>query len=553
MIYRILLVDDEVAILDWLEYLINENFGETVEVYKTTNPIVAFKMLSTAKFDIAVLDINMPVISGISMLNEMNEKYPETKIIFLTGSKEFEYARKALNTQVIVYVLKIEDDDVLLQALNKAMTIIKEDIQRQQLIESAKRKLDEITPMLKREFIIRLVQGLISPNEVKVYDKVLIKFNIFPEKPMCLLICSVSNNMRGKPIIDRINSLFTASLALEESMNKYFTYEYAMADETSLVWLIQNNNGLMWNEEAYSMLRAVLENTQTIYNRNTQDNLIFIYGKKLKVLNEIPEYYMKIRPLLGYAISDNHVVLTDEDLQDKWNQPNEIRTDLDYESSFTKAPILQRLLEQGQKEEFFSVLNSMLVYMQSLSDMDNPSVAETFMTVSGVLISYMNKTGILEKVSIKFPVNKLYSMGMYGTVKDASEYFSLVSNYIFEIQNCKKATRSEHVIEIARDYIMEHLNEDLSLIMLADKIYLNPSYFSVLFKAKTGMNVSQFIKKERIRKAKSLLQDKKYRINEIARLVGYNNPAYFTKFFKSQMSISPQEYRDNGLMKYKSI
>lgn len=553
MIYKILLVDDEVAIVDWLQYLISESLGESVEVYKTTNPFIALKMLSTAKFDIAVLDINMPAMSGIHLLDEMADKYPETKIIFLTGFQQFEYARKALNRQVIAYVLKDEEDDILLEALNKAMTIIKEDIEQQELIESAKRKLNATAPMLKKEFIMRLVQGLISPNEVKEYDKVVIKFNVSPEKPMCLLICTISNNMRGQSIVDRINSLFTAGLALEEAMSKYFVYEYTMIDENSLVWLIQNKDGREWGEESYSSLRAVFENTQIIYNRNTQDNLIFIYGKKAKVLDEVSEYYMKIRPLLGYAISDNHVVLTDEDLNDKWNQPNEIRNDLEHDSSFNKAPILQRLLEQGEKDEYFSVLEDMLLLMKSLPNMNNPSAAEAFMTVSGVLLSYMNKTSILEKVSIKFPVNKLYYMGMHQTGKDASEYLFLVSSYLFQVQSSRKATRSEHIIDIARDYIIEHLNEELSLIMLADKVYLNPSYFSVLFKTKTGMNVSEFIKNERIKKAKSLLQDKKYRINEIAKMIGYNNAAYFTKFFKAQMGISPQEYRDNVLMQHKLI
>lgn len=53
-------------------------------------------------------------------------------------------------------------------------------------------------------------------------------------------------------------------------------------------------------------------------------------------------------------------------------------------------------------------------------------------------------------------------------------------------------------VDLAMNYIIEHLDEDLSLIMLADKVYLNPSYFSYLFKVKTGVNVSEFIKNERL-------------------------------------------------------
>ena len=55
----------------------------------------------------------------------------------------------------------------------------------------------------------------------------------------------------------------------------------------------------------------------------------------------------------------------------------------------------------------------------------------------------------------------------------------------------------------------------------------------------------QFIMKKRIYNAEMLLQNQHYSINEIARIVGYDNPLYFSRIFQKTKGISPSEYRKN--------
>jgi two-component system response regulator YesN len=94
-----------------------------------------------------------------------------------------------------------------------------------------------------------------------------------------------------------------------------------------------------------------------------------------------------------------------------------------------------------------------------------------------------------------------------------------------------------------KEYIENHLYEDINLTTIAAKFYLNPSYLSQLFKNETGENYVDFLMRVKIEKAKKLLKDKNLRIQEISELVGYTDSKYFGQLFKKQVGILPSEYR----------
>ena len=61
----------------------------------------------------------------------------------------------------------------------------------------------------------------------------------------------------------------------------------------------------------------------------------------------------------------------------------------------------------------------------------------------------------------------------------------------------------------------------------------------------TGITPKQFILQKRINNAETLLQNKQYSIKEIAQIIGYDNPLYFSRIFQRTIGISPSEYRKN--------
>lgn len=97
---------------------------------------------------------------------------------------------------------------------------------------------------------------------------------------------------------------------------------------------------------------------------------------------------------------------------------------------------------------------------------------------------------------------------------------------------------------VVNPYIEQHLADDLSLETLADHVYLHPNYLSRLYKQIAGTRISDRIKQMRLDKAKRLLANPRLKIQEVATSVGFESAHYFTKVFKKELHMTPQEYRE---------
>ena len=99
--------------------------------------------------------------------------------------------------------------------------------------------------------------------------------------------------------------------------------------------------------------------------------------------------------------------------------------------------------------------------------------------------------------------------------------------------------------EVCR-YINENYGQELSLDILAAKVYLNRDYLSRLFKKETGSNIVQYIRKVRMEKAKELLKETSLKVSAIAGIVGYPNSSYFVRAFCEYAGETPERYRERG-------
>lgn len=90
------------------------------------------------------------------------------------------------------------------------------------------------------------------------------------------------------------------------------------------------------------------------------------------------------------------------------------------------------------------------------------------------------------------------------------------------------------------------LQENLSLKMIADELYMNPTYLGRLFKDDVGEPFSSFLTKLRIQKATELLENVTLKVYEVSELVGFKDPAYFSLIFKKYMGMTPQEFQKHN-------
>lgn len=92
-------------------------------------------------------------------------------------------------------------------------------------------------------------------------------------------------------------------------------------------------------------------------------------------------------------------------------------------------------------------------------------------------------------------------------------------------------------------YILDHIGDsDLSVANVANHIYLNPIYLNRVFKKEKGINISQWIIKERMELASTLLLTTDKPAVDIAYQVGYNNYPYFSTVFKKYFNATPSQY-----------
>ncbi|WP_248927591.1 response regulator [Paenibacillus hamazuiensis] len=119
----------------------------------------------------------------------------------------------------------------------------------------------------------------------------------------------------------------------------------------------------------------------------------------------------------------------------------------------------------------------------------------------------------------------------------------LLSSGVAVMEPHVPASKGDETIQIALQYIRTHFHDNLSLEKVASIVYLNPIYFSQLFKQKTGTGYKDYVIQLRMERAKELLMSRDLRVADVAKLVGYDDIRHFTQVFRKKYNMTPTEYR----------
>ena len=140
--YKVLLVDDEYMITEGLKRLIPFDKWDMEVVATANHADDALDYVRERPVDIVISDVNMPDKTGLEMIGEMKELLPNAYYILLSGYQEFDYVKKALNLNVVDYLVKPVDKVELERLLEKIASQLGEtshepEILSQQLDEEA--------------------------------------------------------------------------------------------------------------------------------------------------------------------------------------------------------------------------------------------------------------------------------------------------------------------------------------------------------------------------------------------------------------------------------
>lgn len=124
--YRLLVADDEMIERAVLVQMLEEELGDQCQIFQAENGREALEIYEKEKIQIAILDIEMPGITGIQAAQKIREQDRDCCIIFLTAFDEFSYAKKAITIKALDYLLKPYDEKELLLVLDEAMRMVDE-------------------------------------------------------------------------------------------------------------------------------------------------------------------------------------------------------------------------------------------------------------------------------------------------------------------------------------------------------------------------------------------------------------------------------------------
>ncbi|GAQ00026.1 transcriptional regulator, AraC family [Leptolyngbya sp. NIES-2104] len=148
-------------------------------------------------------------------------------------------------------------------------------------------------------------------------------------------------------------------------------------------------------------------------------------------------------------------------------------------------------------------------------------------------------------LALKADIEAQYPAGrIFGESLATGLVIHLLKQYaVWQPRDRDDSQLSKPQLQKVSDYILDRLDQDLSLSELANVLNLSQYHFSRLFKQSTGMAPHQYLTRCRIDRAKQLLLNTQMSISEIAFAVGFNNHSSFTRLFRQLVGVTPKEFR----------
>ncbi len=275
---KLLLVDDEVYELAWLRKMFVES-GD-YDVYTALSGRQALACINEVPIDIMVSDIRMPGISGLTLAEQVQKNWPKCRIIFLSGYATFDYIYQA-NQNNVRYVLKTEDDDVILEAVNKErLNLLAERREEERLknryglritsiidqgdkaqitstfdelgikcmameqqeVENMYREiLREVLPYLAERNLSRIITQVSHPEKLSTWQEA---FNAL-KKVILGLVPSNEDDKDINQLLKQIHEYIEEHLSEELSLNRIATYFYYNPSYFSRLYSRATNESIM--------------------------------------------------------------------------------------------------------------------------------------------------------------------------------------------------------------------------------------------------------------------------------------------------------------------
>lgn len=521
--YKILIADDEGIVRESLKFIIDKDFNDC-EVYLAKSGRQAIELAEEHRPDIALLDIQMPGINGLSALREIRSIEPHIRALILTAFDNFDYAKEALELGATDYIMKPIERKKITEELTKLIHDIDMERQKRKDDLNIREKMEAVVPIIENGFVLSLIiqneygysgtqyRSLLNLTEEYGFITVFEWGEGFEkEAPGNPVGASVRAQKFAAQMSGQIRIFFKAYLSDMMGNKLIAAIPWTSAD-------MGYTERLRMIERMRSLVTSLKEMVGVDFKAGigSVQPWSTMFDSYQEALNALRHGMRKVTHI------DDLMVRNDAAKQ----QANLRRTMLE---------VLRRGDEAGTRREAEMLL---AWYM----DTRNSTEADAQMALLEILLEGCRIASEQGK-SVQSQAGK--ELLQASTPEEMRQIFTTaVLQLVRDI--AAQAPKQNSVIQLAKEYIQNNFTSELSLEKTAQQVMnISPYYFSKLFKEETGTNFSDYLTGLRIQKARELLRkDPDRNIKEISIEAGYSNPNYFSRIFKKCTGMTPTELRD---------
>ncbi|WP_337102546.1 response regulator [Paenibacillus sp. YIM B09110] len=540
--YKLILVDDEADVregvlseIDW-----EANGFQVIDVAE--NGREALEMVEKSMPDLIVTDIRMPFMDGLQLAEQIRRTYPSIKIIILTGFDEFEYARKAIHLNIQELVLKPFSVRDLLQALHKLKDILDAEMANRENVDSLQEHYRRSIPVLREQFLVSLMTRTLASPEI--HDKTE-RYNMSLEGCYyAVAIMQLDNLAIEREAQDANRSRFDFELQsfavrniAEEILLRHEAsgYVFQHNDSVVLLQISQGDHIDSVHTNSFRLLEDIRINVEKYIRRSITIGL----GRAKPQLSAIKYAYTDAVTALDYRILlGNNRIIAIEDVESRANVP--IHFDELQEQAFL------RCLKVGTTEEMESIVDNLFAPLVTAGALCSYQDAQIFLLQ---IVTAMLKSS---QEPVREPSERPANNSDW--VKEITQVSSILEAKSWVISTCAaimsriandRLTAYHSLVEQACAYTKAHFaDSEISIAKLCAHLHISSGYFSSIFKREKKMTFVNYLLHIRMEAAKEMLLTTDKKAFEIAELVGYADPNYFSFSFKKQVGMSPKDYRN---------
>ena len=504
----VMLVDDENLFLE--DLLSIYNWGENgFEVVATAhNGREAWSFFQKYKPQIVITDIKMPDVDGLDLITQIHDSGAKTKLILLTAYDDFNYAKQAIQNKVEGYILK---QDISEKLLNVTLTKLKNEI----LSETTQSRI--LMNSLVSDMFYR-VQSTISAGEKSS------EFNSFCKQLFyCFFIeMDLPLTSKSRPIESNLDFIFSTCTRLFTPKGTCFSL-----DSNRVLLVIDQKIGDQLDAE--SSPQDISDKLLVALKMNDISHTIYYFNKQIS-LTGAREFFAK-HPYtfiykyfsgVGKSYNINNIRI-----------PTLIKEVVEIDSA-----TLNKLFAANNQAEINNYLDSFFELL--IQSFNMAALDKAFRTLYHML--HENAKNLIDKTAMN-ELNTFFDKNEICDAPHLCKWAKMLAGEIIRMNSFANKSWYTGVIKNCIEYLnSNYAQKDLNISQVAEHVSLSTGRLSNIFKSKTGTTVNQMLTDIRINRAKFYMDMHKYRIYEIAEMVGYSSSQYFSHIFQLHEGITPKQF-----------